>query len=207
MPTQNEKEVLDTTEYTKHTEETDNTLLVGDIDVLGAAEHNEEQSVTDLQAELAEAKAKIAENWELLLSAKAEVDNIRKRAERDVSNAYKYALEKFIPDLLAVKDSLELGTKAAKESAESELGVAEQIDKFIEGSDMAITMFVDTLKKVGVTVINPENEVFNPELHQAVTMVPNSEIPSNTVIEVIQKGYTLNERLLRPAMVFVSKKP
>ncbi len=107
-----------------------------------------EQSASDnniakLESALAAAEAKSSENWELYLSARAEADNIRKRAERDISNAHKYALEKFIPELLSVKDSLELGAKAAKES------VAEtpnsQMQSFIEGSDMAITMFADTM--------------------------------------------------------------
>lgn len=159
--------------------------------------------VAALQQALADAEQKAADNWEQFLSARAEADNIQKRAERDVSNAHKYALEKFIPELLAVKDSLELGTKAANEGLAT--APNEQIEKFIEGSEMAINMFADTLKKVGVEMVNPEGELLNPELHQAMTMVPNPELPANTIIEVIQKGYTLNGRLVRPAMVIVSK--
>ncbi len=155
-----------------------------------------------LQQALIESNNKVEENWNLFLSAKAEADNVRKRAERDVANAHKYALEKFIPELLAVKDSLELGTKAARENADTE---NEQLAKFLEGSEMTITLFGDVLAKAGVTMINPEGEMFNPELHQAMTMVPNPNLPANTIIEVVQKGYTLNERLVRPAMVIVSK--
>ncbi len=159
--------------------------------------------IQELEEALENAEAKSNENWEHYLSARAEADNIRKRAERDVSNAHKYALEKFIPELLSVKDSLELGAKAAKESvAETENA---QMQSFIEGSDMAITMFADTLKKFGVEMVDPMGELFNPELHQAMTMVPNPDVAPNTVIEVVQKGYTLNERLVRPAMVIVSK--
>lgn len=157
----------------------------------------------DLQASLMKAEEKANENWEKFLAAKAEADNVRKRAERDVANAHKYALEKFIPELLTVKDSLELGTKAAKDSVAEEPN--EQMSTFIEGSDMAITMFADALKKVGVEMVDPQGEVFNPEFHQAMTMVPNPDVAPNTVIEVIQKGYILNERLVRPAMVIVSK--
>ncbi|PID65799.1 MAG: nucleotide exchange factor GrpE [Gammaproteobacteria bacterium] len=163
----------------------------------------QQTELTILKEQLATAEAKVNENWEKFLSAKAEADNIRKRAERDVSNAHKYALEKFIPELLTVKDSLELGAKAAKDKV-AEIA-DEQMLSFIEGSEMAITMFADTLKKVGVEMLNPEGEVFNPDFHQAITIVPNPDVAPNTVLEVIQKGYTLNERLIRPAMVVVSK--
>ncbi len=175
-------------------------------EAIQTTEENQELYIDEiavLQEQLTTAEAKANENWEKFLAAKAETDNVRKRAERDVSNAHKYALEKFIPELLSVKDSLELGAKAAKDSnAENP---SEQMEKFIEGSDMAITMFTDTLKKVGVEMINPEGELFNPEFHQAMTMVPNPDVAPNTVIEVIQKGYTLNERLIRPAMVIVAQ--
>ncbi len=159
--------------------------------------------IAELELALAAAEAKSNENWELYLSARAEADNIRKRAERDISNAHKYALEKFIPELLAVKDSLELGAKAAKDSVAETPN--EQMQSFIEGSDMAITMFADTLKKVGVEMVDPAGELFNPELHQAMTMIPNPDVAPNTIIEVVQKGYILNERLIRPAMVIVAK--
>ncbi|PID61420.1 MAG: nucleotide exchange factor GrpE [Gammaproteobacteria bacterium] len=160
------------------------------------------QQLAELQQQLQAATAKAEENWNLFLAARAEADNIQKRAERDVSKAHKYALEKFIPELLTVKDSIELGTKAAKESPDAN---TEQLGKFIEGSEMAITMFADVLAKAGVTMIDPQGEIFNPELHQAMTMIPNPALPANTIMEVVQKGYTLNERLLRPAMVIVSK--
>ncbi len=161
-----------------------------------------EEKETSLQEQLTEALKKADDNWNLFLSARAEADNIQKRAQRDVSNAHKYALEKFIPELLGVKDSLELGAKAARESAEAD---NEQLEKFLQGSDMTINLFNDVLAKVGVVMINPEGELFNPEQHQAMTMLPNPDLPANTVIEVVQKGYMLNERLIRPAMVIVSK--
>lgn len=161
-----------------------------------------EEKEASLQEQLSEALKKADDNWNLFLSARAEADNIQKRAQRDVSNAHKYALEKFIPELLGVKDSLELGAKAARESAEAD---NEQLEKFLQGSDMTINLFNDVLAKVGVVMINPEGELFNPEQHQAMTMLPNPDLPANTVIEVVQKGYMLNERLIRPAMVIVSK--
>lgn len=165
-------------------------------------ENNDTESLKSLQQALHDANAKIEENWALFLSARAEADNIQKRAERDVSNAHKYALEKFIPELLKVKDSLELGTKAARENAEAD---NEQLAKFLEGSDMTITLFGDVLNKAGITMIDPQGETFNPEFHQAMTMLTNPDVPANTIVEVVQKGYTLNERLVRPAMVIVSK--
>lgn len=159
-------------------------------------------ALADLRQQLAEATSKAEENWNLFLAARAEADNVRKRAERDVANAHKYALEKFVPELLTVKDSLELGHQAAQQTAEAG---NEQLAKFLEGSEMAINMFNDALDKVGVVMVDPQGETFNPDLHQAMTLVPNPDLPANTVMEVVQKGYTLNERLLRPAMVIVSK--
>lgn len=154
-------------------------------------------SLAALEKTLEDAKSKAEENWALYLSAKAEADNIRKRASRDVENAHKYALDKFVPELLAVKDSLEMGLKAAKDSNE--------IEKFIEGNNLTLKLFDDTLAKFNVSEVNPVGETFNPDLHQAMTMIASPEHPANTVIDVIQKGYTLNERLVRPALVVVSQ--
>lgn len=154
-------------------------------------------SLSELKTALDEASTKAEENWNLLLAAKAETDNIRKRAERDVQSAHKFALEKFIPDLLGVKDSLELGMDAAKE--------AETVEKFLEGSELTLKQLSDTLSKHGVVELNPIGEKLNPELHQAVSMQPSDEHDANTIITVIQKGYTLNERLIRPAMVIVAQ--
>ncbi len=198
MSNQTEKDPIEATEATpKKPVDTENGNNTGTT-----AETEASVDIGALQAALQTAEAKVEENWNLYLSARAEADNTRKRAERDINNAHKYALEKFIPELLSVKDSLELGAKAARESAEAD---NEQLAKFIEGSDMAINMFNDALKKVGVTIIDPQGEMFNPELHQAMTLLPNPELPANTIIEVVQKGYSLNERLIRPAMVIVSK--
>lgn len=156
-----------------------------------------EQSLAELQQALAEANAKVEENWTLYLQAKAETDNIRKRAERDVESAHKYALDKFVPALLAVKDSLEMGLKAAEDSKE--------IEKFIEGNNLTLKLFNDTLTKFNVVEVYPKGEAFNPDLHQAMTMLASEEHPANVVIDVIQKGYTLNDRLVRPALVVVSQ--
>lgn len=179
-------------------------------DAISNAVENNEIEVIDidikaLQSDLATAETKANEHWELYLSARAEADNIRKRAERDVASAHKFALDKFIPELLTVKDSLELGTKAARDSAENSTDHNEQLMKFIEGSDMTIKLFMETLKKFGVEIVCPDvGELLNPEFHQAMTMVPNPDLPANAIVEVIQPGYALNGRLLRPAMVIVS---
>lgn len=175
-------------------EATDNTAKVDDNDT---GEQASTQSVAELEAALAEAKASAEKNWALYLEAKAETDNVRKRATREVEDAHKFALKKFIPELLAVKDTLEMGIKAAEESKE--------IDKFIEGNSLTLKLFNDTLGKFNVAEVSPHGEAFNPELHQAMTMIESAEHPANTVVDVIQKGYTLNERLLRPALVVVSK--
>ncbi|PIE45169.1 MAG: nucleotide exchange factor GrpE [Gammaproteobacteria bacterium] len=181
----------------------DSNEAVVDIEQSGAVDENT-SLINKLRSDLVAAEEKIEEHKNRFLLAKAEMDNVRKRAERDVANAHKYALDKFVPELLTVKDSLELGAKAAKESVAETPN--EQVSKFIEGSEMTINIFADTLKKFGVEVVDPQGELFNPEFHQAMTMVPNDDLPVNTVIEVVQKGYTLNGRLLRPAMVIVSKK-
>ncbi len=150
-----------------------------------------------LEQALAEAEAKAAEHWEQILRLKAELDNARKRAEREVANAHKYALEKFIGELLPVKDSLELGHQAAgAEGAD--------IDKVREGVELTLKMFMDTLKKFGVEEIDPLGQPFDPEQHQAMSMQKSEEAAPNTVINVFQKGFKLNDRLVRPAMVVVA---
>jgi molecular chaperone GrpE len=150
-----------------------------------------------LKAELAEAQEKVDEYWQRVLRAQAEQDNTRKRAERDVQNAHKYALEKFVGDLLPVLDSLEMGLVAAAENADA--------DKIREGIELTLKMFLDAMKKYGVEPVNPVGEAFDPQLHQAMSMQPSNEVPPNTVTAVMQKGYLLNDRLVRPAMVMVSK--
>ncbi|HSR63652.1 MAG TPA: nucleotide exchange factor GrpE, partial [Gammaproteobacteria bacterium] len=131
------------------------------------------------------------------LRAQAELQNAQKRAARDIENAHKYALEKFLGDLLPVLDSMELGIDAS--------GSAGDIESLREGMDLTLKKFRDTLEKAGITVIDPQGEKFNPELHEAVTMQESSENQSGTVISVMQKGYELNGRLIRPAMVIVAK--
>ena len=123
------------------------------------------------------------------------MENLRKRMERDLSNAHKYAIEKFASEILQVKDSLELGLTAVDADAK----------KLHEGTELTLKMLGSVLEKFAVEEIDPSGEVFDPNLHQAMTLQESTEHKPNTVINVMQKGYILNGRLLRPAMVIVAK--
>lgn len=151
-----------------------------------------------LQQQLAEAEAKAKEHWDQLLRVKAEQENLRRRHEREVQNAHKYALERFAQELLPVIDSLELGAEAAA-------GEGATMEKVREGTELTLKMLLSTIEKFGIQAVHPEGEPFNPEYHQAMSMLESPEHAANTVMNVMQKGYTLNERLIRPAMVVVSK--
>lgn len=147
---------------------------------------------------LNEAKAKADENWNQLLRSRAEMDNLRRRAERDVESAHRYALDKIAAELLPVRDGLELGLNAAST-------VGAETPKIIEGMDLTLKMLRGLMEKFHITEVNPQNEKFNPALHQAMSAQDNAEVEPNTVLAVYQKGYLLNDRLLRPAMVVVSR--
>ncbi len=149
---------------------------------------------------LEDARAKADAHWSDLLRTKADLDNVRRRAERDVENAHKFALERFTHELLPVVDSLELGLAAAVDPSS-------EAAKLREGMELTLKMLVAALGKFGVKQVNPLNERFNPEFHQAMTTQPSTTVPANTVLAVYQKGYTLNERLVRPALVIVSQTP
>ena len=156
-----------------------------------------DQAENELIGQIREAEKKAEENWEQLLRAKAEMENLRRRTQRDLENAHKYGMEKFVTELLPVKDSMELGLAAKDASAES----------LREGMELTLNMLNKAFDKLGLAEIDPQNEPFNPELHQAMTTQPSADVEPNTVLTVMQKGYTLNERLVRPAMVIVSKAP
>jgi molecular chaperone GrpE len=154
--------------------------------------------LTTLQVELEKAVAKAEEHWNLYLGARAEADNIRKRGKRDLQNAHKFALKDFVDALLPVKDSLEMGiTAAADETVD--------VNKLREGSELTLKMLMAALEKFGVQEIDPTGARFNPDLHEAMAMQPSATAEPNTVLQVIQKGYMLNERLIRPAMVIVAR--
>lgn len=156
-------------------------------------------SYIELQTRLDEAEAKANENWERVLRMQAEADNVQRRVERDVANAHKYALEKFVSELLPVVDNLERAI-----SAHSTEGGQ---DSLLDGVNLTLKMFISALDKFGVQQVDPQNESFNPEFHQAVSTQENEKVKPNTVIQVLQKGYLLNSRLVRPALVIVSKAP
>jgi molecular chaperone GrpE len=151
----------------------------------------------ELLKQLDEANAKADEYRDQLLRTQAELENQRKRAERDLENAHKYALEKIANELLGVRDSLELGIEAAHGEADAE--------KIREGTELTLKMLVQVMDRFDIVALDPVGEKFDPELHQAMSMQPSDEYPLNTVISVMQKGYTLNGRLIRPAMVVVSQ--
>ena len=159
------------------------------------ADAQPEISVEDLQQALNEAQTRAQDNRDLYMRSQAELENARRRAEKNIENAHKYALEKFAIELLGVKDSLELGLSTEDADAQ----------KLKEGTDLTLKMLVQVMEKFAIHAVDPLGEVFDPNLHQAMSMQESSEHKPNTVIAVMQKGYTLNDRLLRPAMVMVSK--
>ena len=151
-----------------------------------------------LQQALEEAQAKAQEHWDRLVRTTAELDNVRKRADREVDAARKYALEKFATELLAVRDSLEMGLASAREANESN-------DSHVQGMELTLKMLTGVMDKFNIQPLNPVGEPFNPEYHEAVSAQASAEQAPNTVLSVMQKGYMLNDRLLRPAMVVVAK--
>jgi molecular chaperone GrpE len=158
-----------------------------------------EDSSEDMALLLEDARAKADEHWNQVMRIQADLENTRRRAQADVERAHKYGLEKFAQELLPVKDSLEMGLAAA-EGSDHEIA-----EKLREGTELTLKMLTGVLEKFGVKEINPVGEPFNPELHQAMTMQASTEHAPNTVTVVMQKGYLLNDRLIRPAMVMVSK--
>ncbi len=153
-------------------------------------------SYTDLEAQLNTAEAKSNEYFEKLLRQQAELDNVRKRGERDLVQAHKFALEKFALELLPVVDNLE----RALEQKMVEAAAALQ-----QGVELTLKILQGALEKFGIKVINPVNQMFDPAFHEAMSAQPVADKPPGTVLTVLQKGYQLNERLLRPALVIVSK--
>jgi len=153
----------------------------------------------ELMRKLNESEQKANQYWERVMRMQAESENAFRRAERDVSNAHKYALEKFVADLLPIVDSLELSIINAPQNPDPSLAAV------IEGVTLTLKMFNNALEKYGVKQINPVSEPFDPEFQQAISMQLDPSVKPGTVIAVLQKGYTLNNRLVRPALVVVSK--
>ena len=149
-------------------------------------------------AALAAAEAKATENWNSYLRAVAELENYRKRMDRELENARKYAIERFAQELVSVADSLEAGINAGTASSGSAL---------LEGSTATLKQLLRAFDKAGIKVIDPLGQPFDPAWHEAMVAQASRDQPANTVLSVIQKGYSLNGRLLRPARVIVSKEP
>lgn len=158
----------------------------------------EVESNEDPAALLEDARNKADEHWNELLRARADMENMRRRQARDLENAHKHALDKFIAELLPIYDSMELGLNAAK-------GDEASLEAVREGLEMTLKMFMTSIGKFGLEPINPEGQAFDPELHQAMATQTVEGVEPNQVLMVAQKGYQFNGRLLRPAMVVVSQ--
>lgn len=156
-------------------------------------------SYEELMQKLDEAEHKNNQYWERIVRMQAETDNATRRAERDVANAHKYALEKFIADLLPIVDSLEL---CLSNTPADQQGAAEAV---MEGVKLTLKMFYASMEKFAIKQVNPVSQPFNPEFEQAISMQEDDSVKPGTVISVLQKGYTLNNRLIRPALVVVAK--
>ena len=164
-----------------------------EAELLDEIESSEEQQPVSEQLLEQVASAK-----DQVLRVQAEMQNVRRRAERDVENARKYALDKFTADLLPVVDNLERALATIDSSDEAQKGVS-------EGLELTLKSFMEVLARHKIEAIDPAGQPFDADLHQAVSMVPNPDLEANTVMDVFQKGYTLNGRLVRPAMVVVSQ--
>ena len=158
----------------------------------------QEVTLESVQAELEVALVKVDEQQADVLRAQAEAQNIRRRSEQDVAKAHKFGQEKLMTEVVSLLDNLGRAIEAGSADGASLKGL-------LEGVEMSQKMLLDGLQKFNVTQLDPHGEPFNPELHEAMTAVPNPDLEPNTVMEVFQKGYTLNGRLVRPAMVVVSK--
>jgi molecular chaperone GrpE len=165
-----------------------------------APEASAPDELATLQAKLAEAEAAAAAAKDAQLRAMAELDNVRKRAEREIDNGRKFGAERLLNELLAIADSLDLGMQAAAQPEASATSIA-------HGMELTQKQLTDLLAKHGVIAVDPVGQPFNPDLHEAVSAVPSAEAVPNSVLSVMQKGYRLHERLLRPAMVTVAKAP
>lgn len=170
-----------------------------DIEWNEATEQDEQESkIAQLEAALLSSEAKVKEQQDSVLRAKAEVENMRRRTETEIDKARKYALNKFAEELLPVIDNLERAIQAADTDNEA-------VKPIVEGVELTHKTFVDAVAKFGLKEINPEGEAFNPEMHQAMSIQESPDHESNTVMFVMQKGYELNGRVIRPAMVMVAK--
>ena len=211
---QEESESVETNTEKNHTEQTGNgdssqvmdesfSEVDGQVDDDQAGEAVEGEVLTpemiSMRQALDEARERLKSQEEDVLRERAEMQNVRRRTQKEVENARKFALESFVNELLPVVDGLERGLEAVPEDDDSQ-----KIAR--EGMELTLKMLLDVLEKQNVLAVNPVNEPFNPDVHQAMSMQPSAEVAPNTVLSVMQKGFTLNGRVLRPALVMVSKK-
>lgn len=148
----------------------------------------------ELEASLTKAEQKVQENWELALRARAELENVQRRTHKEVEHAHKHALEKFLRDLIPIVDSLQQGLDNAPEGDPMRAGIV-----------LTLKMFTDLFNKFTITVLDPSSERFDPTFHEAIAMQADANVAPGTVLKVMQKGYLLHERLIRPARVVVAK--
>lgn len=199
---------MDTMSIQEQKEETvqDASSVASEGDVVEQEQETEQPSadqvvtMESLQEALDEAVQQASENWEKFMRSQAELDNVMKRSKRDLENAHKFALEKFVNELIPVRDSLEMGLDHAE-------GEAVEPEKLREGSEMTLRMLSQVMERFNVQQLVPQGEVFDPKLHEAMTIVPTDEVEPDCIVKVIQKGYTLSGRLVRPARVIVAKAP
>jgi len=162
--------------------------------------NEDQQRIVELEAAVIAAETKLVDQKDSVMRAIADADNARKRAQGEIDKARKFALEKFAGELLPVADNLERALQVANPEDEA-------IKPIVDGVELTLKSFFSTIEKFGMTVIDPQGQLFNPEKHQAMSMQENAELPANTVMAVMQKGYEINGRLLRPAMVLVTRAP
>ena len=179
---------------TEQQESSSNAEADSAVDTSNNPETTNSEVMPSLEELLQAAELKAQEHYDAWMYAKAESENIRRRAAEDVNKAQKFAVEKFSSEILAVKDSLEAGLAVETAAVES----------FKSGMELTLKQLTSIFEKFNIAEINPVGEKLDPHKHQAISMVP-SELPANTVVSVMQKGYALNERVLRPALVMVSQ--
>lgn len=174
----------------------DETTLEENADEL--LEEAQETMSEDIEALLAEARLEAEKHKDMALRIQADMENLRRRTRLDIESAHKFALDKFVNALIPAMDSMEMGMAAAMNEDAS-------IESIREGIDMTFKQILDVLGEFNVERVDPQGEKFDPQLHEAMTMIPSPDHESNTIVDVIQKGYSLNERLVRPARVIVAQ--
>ncbi len=192
------KEVDDSKDETLKDESKNETRVEISDQAETESESKTDTSEEDTEQQLLKAQATIKDYWDQIMRLKVEIENNIKRSSRDIENAHKFALRNFAESLLPILDSMEMGQQAAESDKASLSSIA-------EGSQLTMSMFVQALEKHGLKQLDPVGESFDPDQHQAISIVEDENAESNTVISVMQKGFSLNDRLVRPAMVVVAK--